>query len=259
MYLLNYSVYKPPDSWKSTHKSFLDNSVGCGVRSMSSPHTLQPYLSVDFTNTWSGHLSWTTSAHLQTIRRMSWPTQHQAVAQVFSEESMAFQTKMVANGGIGPATYLPDGGVHHQLDTFHMSDFFCTRALEESTKTILMAAISPSRCQCMLLLMPPPHPAQCVPLMTLNLHVLGAGVNFRPSGISMANARREAEMVLFESVSEALRDVNMHPRQVPLPVHVCPIDGTPATASLRLACGACLQACGPRGLPCMAQFTEQRP
>ena len=31
MYLLNYSVYKPPDSWKATHKSFLDNSVGCGV------------------------------------------------------------------------------------------------------------------------------------------------------------------------------------------------------------------------------------
>ena len=32
MYLLNYAVYKPPDSWKSTHKSFLDNSVSCGVR-----------------------------------------------------------------------------------------------------------------------------------------------------------------------------------------------------------------------------------
>ena len=31
MYLLNYSVYKPPDSWKSSHKSFLDNSIACGV------------------------------------------------------------------------------------------------------------------------------------------------------------------------------------------------------------------------------------
>ena len=34
MYLLNYAVYKPPDSWKATHKSFLDNSVGCGVRTL---------------------------------------------------------------------------------------------------------------------------------------------------------------------------------------------------------------------------------
>lgn len=31
MYLLNYSVYKPPDSWKATHKSFLDNSRTSGV------------------------------------------------------------------------------------------------------------------------------------------------------------------------------------------------------------------------------------
>lgn len=31
VYLLNYSVYKPPDSWKSSHKSFLDNSIACGV------------------------------------------------------------------------------------------------------------------------------------------------------------------------------------------------------------------------------------
>ena len=32
VYLLNYAVYKPPDSWKATHKSFLDNSISCGVR-----------------------------------------------------------------------------------------------------------------------------------------------------------------------------------------------------------------------------------
>ena len=31
------------------------------------------------------------------------------LAQAFTEESMAFQTKMVANGGLGQATYLPDG------------------------------------------------------------------------------------------------------------------------------------------------------
>ena len=32
VYLLNYSVYKPPDSWKATHKSFLENSIISGVR-----------------------------------------------------------------------------------------------------------------------------------------------------------------------------------------------------------------------------------
>ena len=35
-----------------------------------------------------------------------------------------------------------------------------------------------------------------------------------PPNISLATARKEAEMVLFECVSEALRETNMHPRQV---------------------------------------------
>ena len=34
---------------------------------------------------------------------------HCVLAQAFTEESMAFQTKMVANGGLGQETYLPDG------------------------------------------------------------------------------------------------------------------------------------------------------
>ena len=42
----------------------------------------------------------------------------------------------------------------------------------------------------------------------------GTAVNVSPPTISMATARKEAEMVLFESVSEALRETNMHPRQV---------------------------------------------
>ena len=44
MYLLNYAVYKPPDSWKSTHESFLDNSVSCGVRPMLSSSALSAHL-----------------------------------------------------------------------------------------------------------------------------------------------------------------------------------------------------------------------
>jgi 3-ketoacyl-CoA synthase len=35
VYLLNYSVYKPPDSWKITHDTFIDNSYKCGVRTLS--------------------------------------------------------------------------------------------------------------------------------------------------------------------------------------------------------------------------------
>ena len=35
-----------------------------------------------------------------------------------------------------------------------------------------------------------------------------------PPNISMVTARKEAETVLFESASEALRETNMHPRQV---------------------------------------------
>ena len=33
----------------------------------------------------------------------------QVAVQAFTEQSMAFQTKMVANGGLGQETYLPDG------------------------------------------------------------------------------------------------------------------------------------------------------
>ena len=35
-----------------------------------------------------------------------------------------------------------------------------------------------------------------------------------PPTISLGDCTQEAEMVLFESVSEALRETNMHPRQV---------------------------------------------
>lgn len=31
VYLLNYSVYKPPEEWKISHEGFLDNSRRCGV------------------------------------------------------------------------------------------------------------------------------------------------------------------------------------------------------------------------------------
>lgn len=51
------------------------------------------------------------------------------------------------------------------------------------------------------------------------LCAVGTGIDFAPPSISMALARREAEMVLFESVSEALRESNMHPRQVPHQSH----------------------------------------
>lgn len=34
VYLLNYSVYKPPEEWRVTHNEFLDNSRACGVRSL---------------------------------------------------------------------------------------------------------------------------------------------------------------------------------------------------------------------------------
>ena len=63
--------------------------------------------------------------------------------------------------------------------------------------------------------------AQCISahhshalLQNLSLYAVGTGVDFVPAKISMAKARTEAEMVLFESVSEALRESNMHPRQV---------------------------------------------
>lgn len=32
VYLLNYSVYKPPEEWRITHERFLENSRVCGVR-----------------------------------------------------------------------------------------------------------------------------------------------------------------------------------------------------------------------------------
>lgn len=34
VYLLNYSVYKPPEEWRVTHDEFLENSRMCGVRSL---------------------------------------------------------------------------------------------------------------------------------------------------------------------------------------------------------------------------------
>lgn len=68
------------------------------------------------------------------------------------------------------------------------------------------------------------------------MHLLRAGVNFTPPKISMATARKEAEMVLFESVSEALRETNMHPRQVLPPLSdACGIcsQGIPASSKIR--------------------------
>ncbi|CAK0756185.1 hypothetical protein CVIRNUC_002434 [Coccomyxa viridis] len=116
VYLLNYAVYKPPDSWKSTHESFLDNSVSCGA---------------------------------------------------FTEQSMEFQRKMVANGGLGQETYLPEAII------------------------------------------------AC------------------PPNISLATARKEAEMVLFESVSEALRETNMHPRQVDIVIVNCSLfNPTPSLSAM---------------------------
>ena len=55
-------------------------------------------------------------------------------AQAFTEESMAFQTKMVANGGLGQETYLPDGVMpctpyrHSTLSTaaHHTRDLQCS-------------------------------------------------------------------------------------------------------------------------------------
>ena len=34
VYLLNYSVYKPPEEWRCTHDEFLENSRMCGVSSL---------------------------------------------------------------------------------------------------------------------------------------------------------------------------------------------------------------------------------
>ena len=41
-----------------------------------------------------------------------------------------------------------------------------------------------------------------------------AGVLVRPPQPTMANARKEAEMVLFDSVRDVLRATNVHPRNV---------------------------------------------
>ena len=71
------------------------------------------------------------------------------------------------------------------------------------------------------------------------VHLLRAGVNFTPPNISMATARKEAEMVLFESVSEALRETNMHPRQVLLPLSdACSISHQGILASIKMRTAA---------------------
>lgn len=40
VYLLNYSVYKPPDNWKITHDEFIQNSINCGVWHLTIPRCL---------------------------------------------------------------------------------------------------------------------------------------------------------------------------------------------------------------------------
>ncbi|CAL8466615.1 g6151 [Coccomyxa elongata] len=116
VYLLNYSVYKPPEEWRCTHDEFLENSRMCGA---------------------------------------------------FNEASIAFQTKMVANGGLGQDTYLPEGVLSH-----------------------------------------PPQP-------------------------TMANARKEAEMVLFDSVRDVLRETNLHPRNVDIVIVNCSLfNPTPSLSAM---------------------------
>ena len=54
-------------------------------------------------------------AHLLQTARMGvlllWTVKATATLQAFTEESMEFQRKMVANGGLGQETYLPEGAL----------------------------------------------------------------------------------------------------------------------------------------------------
>ncbi len=133
MYLLNYSVYKPPDSWKSTHKSFLDNSVACGVSLSPAPAASLEllFLPAQHLPSHSALPALHFQQHLVVIdapalacRAFEAPA---LAVQAFTEQSMAFQTKMVANGGLGQETYLPEGepssshlkpiSAHHQHES----------------------------------------------------------------------------------------------------------------------------------------------
>ena len=102
VYLLNYAVYKPPDSWKSTHKSFLDNSIECGVRPISQSFALPAHLPK--ASSTSG------GAYVCKDSVLSCRSQNTtAILQAFTKDSMEFQRKMIANGGLGQETYLPEG------------------------------------------------------------------------------------------------------------------------------------------------------
>ena len=58
-------------------------------------------------------------------------------------------------------------------------------------------------------------PVACMHLWALRSLAHGCpGVLTHPPQPTMANARKEAEMVLFDSVRDVLRETNLHPRNV---------------------------------------------
>lgn len=51
-------------------------------------------------------------------------------AQAFTDASIAFQTKMVANGGLGQETYLPEGA----CSTWLLLQYLCATLMAETQK-----------------------------------------------------------------------------------------------------------------------------
>ena len=97
VYLLDFHVFKPRDDLKMPSATFLQHTRRCKV---APGH---PALGLR----WRACLAAKAGKHLMRLMRAGL-----LALQGFTPESITFQEKMVAKGGLGDETYLPEGALH---------------------------------------------------------------------------------------------------------------------------------------------------
>ena len=183
VYLLDFHVFKPRDDLKMPSAVFLQHSRKCKVA-----QGLADVLAL--------LQGWRRSSGM-TLKRVKLLT-----LQGFTPESITFQEKMVAKGGLGDETYLPDGTHASLARLLHSVLTFCT---QEYTFTHC-CTFTGNQHACIN--------ARTIAVTEEHAACGRAAVHADPPCPTMANARAEAEMVMFGSVRQVLATCGVSALQV---------------------------------------------